>query len=325
MDLSDNSSHPVIVAFMTGATIGVIFQTLFYGIFVVVILFSTHVLLREKPRTRVKVVMLVTSLCMFAISSAVWTLSLVNLIKIIKNVGSPDPVTSLDRAFDALNNAGNPLYESIEIIYSINPILADGVIIWRACVLWQGNKSALIVVSCFLIAGYAVALFISVGCAVKGIALDNVFCGDMQIVGLVMFLSTNVATTFSIMFTAWRQRRFIVASLGRSAKRTHAENILVLLIESGALYCLICVVFIFCEFIRLPGNIFVIQWSWPIMTHISGIYPTIILLLVALKKTVWDSFGESGIQATLPGIQFRSVSGALEDMENATDHPPSVK
>ena len=33
----------------------------------------------------------------------------------------------------------------------------------------------------------------------------------------------------------------MVASLGRSAKRTHAEKILVLLIESGALYCLICV------------------------------------------------------------------------------------
>ena len=75
---------------------------------------------REGDKTRAKVVMLVISLCMFAISSAVWALSLVNLIKIIKNVGSPDPMPSLERAFDALNKAGNPLYESIEIIYSIN-------------------------------------------------------------------------------------------------------------------------------------------------------------------------------------------------------------
>ena len=75
---------------------------------------------REKPKTRVKMVMLVTSLCMFAISSAVWALSLVNLIEIIKNIGSPDPIQSLDRAFHALNQAGNPLYESIEVLYSIN-------------------------------------------------------------------------------------------------------------------------------------------------------------------------------------------------------------
>ena len=57
----------------------------------------------------------------------------------------------------------------------------------------------------------------------------------------------------------------------------------------------------------------------------QGIYPTIILLLVAFKKTIWDSFSDSDIRATLPGIQFRSVPGAVEDSENATDHPPSFK
>ena len=75
---------------------------------------------REGDKTRAKVVMLVISLCMFAISSAVWALSLVNLIEIIKATGSPDPMPSLDRAFLALNQAGNSLYETIEVLWLIN-------------------------------------------------------------------------------------------------------------------------------------------------------------------------------------------------------------
>ena len=75
---------------------------------------------REGLKTRVKVFMLVTSLFMFAISSAVWTLSLVNSTRIIKALDSSDPMSSLDRAFDALNKAGNPLYENIRILWLIN-------------------------------------------------------------------------------------------------------------------------------------------------------------------------------------------------------------
>ena len=74
-----------------------------------------------------------------------------------------------------------------------------------------------------------------------------------------------------------------------------------------------------------------IIWSWPTITHISvrlfplldaynvnltdaqGIYPTIVLLLAASQRTIYDSFSGFDNQATLPVIRFRSASGVIEE------------
>ena len=156
------------------------------------------------------------------------------------------------------------------------PILSDGVVVWRACILWQGNRPALIVVLCFLLGGsvgeYCYTLFFlwkwiwQVGMQAAKIIfgkclieqMDSVLCHDGSQIAYGLVLSTNIVATSSISITAWwvmkdnhfaslvlilfrQHRRLIKASFGRHSKRTLAEKILALLIESGMLYCSLCV------------------------------------------------------------------------------------
>ena len=60
---------------------------------------------------------------------------------------------------------------------------------------------------------------------------------------------------------------------------------------------------------------FFLSWTLETLTSvgIQGIYPTAILLLVAFKRTIWDSLSEFENQVTLPDIRFRSASGAVAD------------
>ena len=49
------------------------------------------------------------------------------------------------------------------------------------------------------------------------------------------------------------------------------------------------------------------------LTDAQGIYPTIVLLLAASQRTIYDSFSGFDNQATLPVIRFRSASGVIEE------------
>lgn len=102
-----------------------------------------------------------------------------------------------------------------------------------------------------------------------------------------------------------------MAQFGNKSKKTQVEKILVLLVDSGVLYSLICATSIVFDLIDLPGHVFVIQWTWPIMTHVAGVDHTIILLLIAFKRTICTLPNDYN-QVTLPDIQFRSASGVVQ-------------
>ncbi|ETW82602.1 hypothetical protein HETIRDRAFT_426215 [Heterobasidion irregulare TC 32-1] len=253
--MSSSAPHPSDSTYLIEAGVGVIIQTLFYGKY-------------------------------FDSSSAVWALSLVRFIMIIKTIDSSNPTLSPEHRVYT-NQASEHMGIIVEVISSINPMLSDAVVTWRA---WS-----------------------AIGCAANDFYTNETLCRDVQYIGLGLMLLTNIVATSSIAVTAWRHRRFIMANLGPKSKKTHAEKILVLLIESGMLYCLICATPILFLFIKLPTEVYMIQWMWPTMTHISGIYPTGVLLIVAIKRTIWDSLSEFENQVSLPDIRFRSAPGDVED------------
>ncbi|PSR77963.1 hypothetical protein PHLCEN_2v7621 [Hermanssonia centrifuga] len=68
-----------------------------------------------------------------------------------------------------------------------------------------------------------------------------------------------------------------------------------LIIESGIIYCISGAFALFATFIRLPygtlGDIYT-----PINVQIAGIYPTIVLVLVGLERSMNDTTFPNSIQ-----------------------------
>ncbi|KAK1216426.1 hypothetical protein PQX77_020946 [Marasmius sp. AFHP31] len=107
-----------------------------------------------------------------------------------------------------------------------------------------------------------------------------------QVANIVFSLLLNLATTILIAFKAWKFRIWIKSDLSALGKRrTKGEKIMVLLVESGSLYCLAGIILLASTLIRLPvgtlGNI-----STPVNIQIAGMYPIVVLLLVNHGKTL---------------------------------------
>ncbi|KAH9024884.1 hypothetical protein EDB85DRAFT_1985652, partial [Lactarius pseudohatsudake] len=140
-------------------------------------------------------------------------------------------------------------------------------------------------------------------------------------------LITNVLGTGIISLKAWRYRRWIVADLQRVVnKRTKAERVMGLLVESGILYVFSGVMLVVLPLVHLPGpHITLGSLYTQAAVHLAGMYPVIVVILVSreasMDKTLFNS--------TLPVIttdlqqassQFRAGQTAARQVKS-TDPP----
>lgn len=169
---------------------------------------------------------------------------------------------------------------------AINFMLSDAIVTWRAYVLWGFNRKVCIV-PCILVLATGVVAIIGVQQSAAHMAtvqLTASYPWDLAMNCLT--LATNVITTGLV---TCRGRRYFVqnrVALGSDVSK-RSKAIFYLLIESGFLYCFTWVLF------------FIVYWSGPhgnflttdIISQLTGIYSTLIVVLVALKKTQADSVG----------------------------------
>ncbi|KAI0049834.1 hypothetical protein FA95DRAFT_1603999 [Auriscalpium vulgare] len=138
-------------------------------------------------------------------------------------------------------------------IATLNFVLGDGIVVWRAYVIWDRNRHILCVP--FLL------LLITLGTSVWQI-MYTIFRVRVQAnvdhayqIGLFMTLLTNVVATGIIGYRAWQHYRsssVVQIRIGRD----RALTVLLLLVESGALYCAV----------------------W-------GMYPTVVIVLCKLQAS----------------------------------------
>ncbi|KAI0315164.1 hypothetical protein OF83DRAFT_1174081 [Amylostereum chailletii] len=102
-----------------------------------------------------------------------------------------------------------------------------------------------------------------------------------------MSLASNLWATALIGYKAWLFRRNIGAHLHEGGKRTMLEKILALLVESGAFYCGVWVIYIVSNATPALRGAFAtfIEDGVP---QLSGIYPTVIIVIVCLQKSHCD-------------------------------------
>ncbi|KIY68938.1 hypothetical protein CYLTODRAFT_323384, partial [Cylindrobasidium torrendii FP15055 ss-10] len=185
--------------------------------------------------------------------------------------------------------------------------ISDSVVVWRTwCIYhdcrWIKFYLSLLIVSTFgtlvslteLSASsnkcYRVAT--SLACGILDGARILIPFTVKNILGTLPLLLTNLSTTILCAFKVWQYRLQIkTAAYGSRRKNTLIENVLLLLVESGALYCIFWILLHLADFGFLDYGPFGSPWGleW-MMPHFAGIYVTAIILVVAMYQRPSDTF-----------------------------------
>ncbi|KIY66198.1 hypothetical protein CYLTODRAFT_355393 [Cylindrobasidium torrendii FP15055 ss-10] len=189
-----------------------------------------------------------------------------------------------------------------ETLFLFNMVIADAVVIWRAWVLWQGDRLQRLVYIpiTFLLATFAYAI-VSIQCLgqdlayIKSTTNGTKACSWGPAISWAISMLTNITSTALIALKAWyalRVREHIFS--GPKVKEEKGVKVLLLLIESGFIYslCWLTQLVVFFDFTeRESANIL-----WTICNvfgdQISGLYPTAIIVLTGIQRSISDIEGD---------------------------------
>ncbi|KAJ3984376.1 hypothetical protein F5890DRAFT_51177 [Lentinula detonsa] len=119
---------------------------------------------------------------------------------------------------------------------TINLLLSDCIVAWRAWILFQHDRLWRCALVVLMVANIGVNI---ADCIWGDIELKVEVAGSTTLDWLSSILSlvVNLLATLLIAFKAWKHHRFMTEALLR--RRTRAQSMLLLLVESGAIYCAI--------------------------------------------------------------------------------------
>ncbi|KAF9055374.1 hypothetical protein BDZ89DRAFT_1055973 [Hymenopellis radicata] len=256
-------------------TVTLVLQTLFYGIYVLLMVFFTYKRLKKGLNSSTSRLVFSMILSMFTLSTVSWASNFANFIQkiVIRYVRRvPDAERGRIFAFNTLINA----------IVLVNYFLTDGVVVWRAWVLCGQDVGyrwllwiPISLLTCTTLSVLTTIVIRIVACMHPSLALERDI-NYSQSTALVLSLLTNILATSIIGLKAWKHRQGLKVA---HIKISWGVKVLILLVESGLLYCISGIVVLIFGVVRLPvgtlGDVYM-----PVNVQIAGIYPIVVLLLV---------------------------------------------
>ncbi|KAH9923647.1 uncharacterized protein B0H18DRAFT_458561 [Fomitopsis serialis] len=316
------------------------------------------ILLRPARRTRASISTFVIIVLMFLLDTATSIIDVNNAIREITLTLTSTSSESLADRYELTQNLPWPVQDAL---YAYMSNLGDIIIIWRTYVFWRYTRErwVLVVPMLFLVGSLVTSGLISF-CAARvvqdpgaGDFTNPPFCKNVQLSSYVTTLATTGVATLMICYKTClhREYRFTVgAQVHRmTSKKTRAERIMTILVESGFLYFL----FFLEAVVTDSGNVGELETStpqlafastvWTYMTsHILGIYPVVIVILVHSHKSYIDdttttvatassgtiSYGSPtssgtywGSRRTLPKVQrHQTVAVELDALDSTPKH-----
>ncbi|EIM91158.1 uncharacterized protein STEHIDRAFT_107771 [Stereum hirsutum FP-91666 SS1] len=212
-----------------------------------------------------------------------------------------------------LLTSSSPTGRIILATLTINSIFSDAVALWRACVVWM-NRPIIVIVSAVLLATgivSGIANLVLVATSSPEVLIFGPYYDWPGIVFLSSSLLSNAFSTAVIGFKAWSHRRRLRGHLF-SSRRTMAEKILILFVESGAVFICIWAAYIalVVRFNTLGGviigNQLVPLYAFhSALIQIITIYPTSIILLVVLEKRQIMRGGSTTSKTSSPQLDYK--------------------
>ncbi|KAK2463887.1 hypothetical protein APHAL10511_004059 [Amanita phalloides] len=277
------------------------FEATFYGIYILLICASTSILAQSRLRSRWKIYLLCITLVMFAGSTLFFALDIADIVERLK-ITLMDH-SNLDVIQDRVNLADaktKSLTWTGEMLFVFMLILGDTVVLWRTWLIYYGKRTYVLIPFLTWL-GSVVAGVYELGCDIKthwGFLDPNpsagsqgaLSCARADMSTFTLSYATNIICTTLIFLRVWGFRRSVVKYLASVRRDAQAEKIMVLLIESGLFYLAIYTlqaVPIYAGY--SPGSPIVWESINAIIQQAFGMYPTAIVVLVYLQKSLWET------------------------------------
>ncbi|KAJ3804933.1 hypothetical protein F5876DRAFT_82409 [Lentinula aff. lateritia] len=271
--------------------------------------------------------MTILTVVMYCISTVHLALSVrMNLVALFTQKAADGGETLYD-------DQGSPLYFGQVAFEVINCVLGDSIVTWRTWVLW-GRDWRAIYFPCFLM-GLMLMVLPSRLAVLPNLYPTMAFLVTGSVMVYQFSLSPPGQPNFSNNTTIWFSLfggfsfltnfyAVIVISLKtwlhqRKMKRVCVDVVvngpryygaLFLVIESGGIYC-IAVILVIIFFVQSSNVVIILA---DMLAHLTGIYPTVIIVLVCLKLTQHDEMTRK--EATLASMQFRGHPLATTTIQN---------
>ncbi|KAI5825543.1 hypothetical protein K523DRAFT_419943 [Schizophyllum commune Tattone D] len=124
----------------------------------------------------------------------------------------------------------------------INYILSDALVVWRAWVLWPHSRVARAALTMGMVGTAVGSVFrvIHIGSQARDLRRISVFTLE-SLTFTLPILFTNALATALVGSRLWEYRRDVAALLEPISGRSRVGRVLLLLVESGVMFCAICV------------------------------------------------------------------------------------
>ncbi|PIL25601.1 hypothetical protein GSI_11349 [Ganoderma sinense ZZ0214-1] len=222
---------------------------------------------------------------------------------------------------------------------TINIVLSDLVVWWRVWVLWPESRVVRISGCVLLFATFVLSVVdTTFSCqAQEGFLFEGLAVGTAA---SALSLATNFTATVLTAYQAWLYRKSARDYAESGSINTRVEHILALLVESGALYCALWVVILVWQVGDDEGSIRAVIYAqhqhlslsfWTeggvliegCLVPLIAIYPTVIIVLVALNKSGIKNGFKRDIGGARPGgiaVAVETVVSTHSDLD-AEDSP----
>ncbi|KAJ3923538.1 hypothetical protein F5877DRAFT_74235 [Lentinula edodes] len=270
----------------------------FYGIYLLATSIAFYLLFRKGTRGGPRkillaclVLLLLTYTWAFVVKCAA---NLVNIqAALVQNQSGGDLTTQIDNAAIAVL----PYQYMIAWPVTLNLIISDCIVTWRAWVIWTGSKP---IRGCLLILASASFAVNIVDCIFDDIALKSFWATSAwDTAAAFLSFGLNLVATLLIALRVWQYHQVMKSWVNHH--RTYAENILLVLVESGAVYCVLQFVYsmLILFSARSPGGVtplfiatsMVIEWFLAASASIpssSALYPVSVIIIVKLEWSPLD-------------------------------------
>ncbi|KAJ7593636.1 hypothetical protein C8J56DRAFT_1043438 [Mycena floridula] len=259
-------------------------EFLLHGIYTTLVIFALHSLCKQKVPLRARRVVIIATIIMFLASTSVVAETMAFYLARTLDLGMNPPDNT---------RITNGIALSENVLLRINYLISDGIVVWRAWAVWFQNVPIRILL-CLCLFGSFVGASVDFSFSALYFAGHEEFIpvGPRTLTLTLPLLLTNLVATLLIACKVWEYRREIKGNLGLT-KRTAVERILVLLTESGALYCLLWAFTLSVGVNVTNQNSMAYAICAGITPQLTAIYPIIIIILVAM--------GKSDLEATMTG------------------------
>ncbi|KAG7086930.1 hypothetical protein E1B28_002846 [Marasmius oreades] len=268
-------------------------EFLFFGIHALLFIVSTWLLFRKGiGLVRARIFLLILTSVMFLASLGVIIIDMMICLRQASSYGRNAPMTR-NLTFD--------LRLASEVLMRLNFLLGDVIVVWRTWVVWSHSLRVWLLL--------AVCLLGTIGTSIANATMAIIdFVRNTQgpntlslVLTLPPLITNSMATSLIALkvWNYWKQIKpmFQTTTTTTSGKfSTRTEQVLILLVESGFLYCAVWLLILIAGFdVMTPANNTLIRG---IAVSLTGIYPTFIVIMVSLDKSHANTVFSSGDRTT---------------------------